>query len=62
MQATQSVLNIADDTTFPLKVSPANYGDEMPFWQDLNYGSFVFVAFLAKVLLLGHPRGVQSYL
>lgn len=62
VEATQSLLNIADDPTFALKVSPESHGDPVPFWEDLNRGSFAFVGFLTKVLLTGHPRGVQSYL
>lgn len=61
-EVTQSVLNIADDPHFPIKVAPSNHGEIIPFWEDLNRGSFAFVAFLAKVLLTSHPRGVRSYL
>ncbi|EPY40304.1 hypothetical protein AGDE_03624 [Angomonas deanei] len=56
------MLTVAEENNFPIKFSPKNFGEEMPFWHDLNRGSFAFVSFLAKVLLTGHPRGVQSYL
>lgn len=62
VEASQSILNVVTDASFPLKTSPENHGNEVPFWQDLSRGSFVFVGFLTKVLLTGHPRGVQSYL
>lgn len=62
VDVSQSVLNVVDDLTFPLKVSPANHWEETPFWEDLNRGSFAFIAYLTKVLITGHPRGVQSYL
>ncbi|KAK7197967.1 hypothetical protein NESM_000751700 [Novymonas esmeraldas] len=62
VEATQSVLNVADDPSFALKVAPELHGEPVPFWEDLSHGSFAFVGFLAKVLLTGHPRGVKSYL
>lgn len=62
MTATQSFLNIVEDSSFPLKLSPKNFGQDLGFWPDLNRGSFAFVGYLTKVLLTGHPRGVQSYL
>ncbi|KAG5492803.1 hypothetical protein JKF63_01383 [Porcisia hertigi] len=62
VEATQSVLSIADDPSFALKVSPEEHGEPVPFWEDLSRGSFAFVGFLTKVLLTGHLRGVRSYL
>ncbi|ORC92080.1 uncharacterized protein TM35_000042940 [Trypanosoma theileri] len=60
--ATLSVLTVVEDQSFPLKVSPMNHGEELSFWPDLTLGSFVFVAYLAKALRTGYPRGVRSYL
>ncbi|KAG5466969.1 hypothetical protein LSCM1_01147 [Leishmania martiniquensis] len=60
--ATQSVLSIASDPDFPLRVSPEEHGESVPFWDDVTRGSFAFVGFLTKVLLTGHPRGLKSYL
>ncbi|KAG5491289.1 hypothetical protein JIQ42_01187 [Leishmania sp. Namibia] len=62
VEATQSVLSIANDPGFALRVSPEHHGEPVPFWDDLTRGSFAFVGFLTKVLLTGHPRGVLSYL
>ncbi|CBZ30933.1 conserved hypothetical protein [Leishmania mexicana MHOM/GT/2001/U1103] len=62
VEATQSLLSITDDPSFALKVSPERHGEPVPFWEDLTRGSFTFLGLLTKVLLTGHPRGVQSYL
>ncbi|RNF08601.1 uncharacterized protein Tco025E_07130 [Trypanosoma conorhini] len=60
--ATLSLLNLAEDGSFPLKVSPQNHGEELAFWPDLTYGSFAFIGYLTKALRTGSPRGVRSYL
>ncbi|KEG13362.1 hypothetical protein DQ04_01051150 [Trypanosoma grayi] len=60
--ATLSVITVAEDQSFPLKVSPENHGDELAFWPDLTWGSFVLIGYLAKALRTGYPRGVRSYL
>ncbi|RNE99392.1 hypothetical protein TraAM80_08213 [Trypanosoma rangeli] len=59
---TLSLLNLAEDASFPLKVSPQNHGEELAFWPDLTYGSFAFIGYLTKVLRSGSPRGERSYL
>ncbi|KAG8343961.1 SET domain [Trypanosoma vivax] len=60
--ATLSVLNVSEEPSFPLKVSPTNHGEVLHFWGDLSLGSFAFVGFLAKVLLSGQPQGLRGYL
>nr|CCC93066.1 unnamed protein product [Trypanosoma congolense IL3000] len=60
--ATLSLLTVSDDLSFPLRVSPVNSGERLSFWSDLTFGSFVFVAYLARVLQTGRPRGIRSYL
>lgn len=62
VEASQCVINVCQSARFPLQVSPDNHWEEVPFWPDLNRGSFAFVSFLATVAVTGHPRGVQSYL
>ncbi|GET92904.1 hypothetical protein, conserved [Leishmania tarentolae] len=62
VEATQSLLNVADDPNFAFKVPAERHGEPVPFWEDLTRGSFAFLGFLTKVLLTGHPRGVKSYL
>ncbi|CBH14600.1 uncharacterized protein TEOVI_000057600 [Trypanosoma equiperdum] len=60
--ATLSLLTVSNDLSFPLKVSPASHGNKLEFWDDLTLGSFSFVAYLAKALQTGQPRGIRSYL
>ncbi|CCW61420.1 unnamed protein product [Phytomonas sp. EM1] len=60
--ATLSIFNVIEDITFPFKVSSLNHGDKMPFFQDLTRGDFALIAFLAKALLTGNPRGIKMYL
>lgn len=60
--ATLSVLSLAEDQSFPLKVSPQNHSEPLAFWPDLTLGSFALVGYLARALHTGSPRGVSSYL
>ncbi|KAF5225562.1 hypothetical protein TcYC6_0070030 [Trypanosoma cruzi] len=60
--ATLSVLTLAGDESFPIKVSPQNHGDELEFWSDLTLGSFALIGYFTKALRTGSPRGVRSYL
>lgn len=57
-----SLLNVADDPSFPLRVSPSNYGEVLPWWPQLTWGTFCFVGYLARMWMSGEPAGMQAYL
>ena len=61
-KAVLSVLNVVEDPSFPMKVSPDNLGKELEWWPDLTWGSLCFVGLLARCWITGNVKGVQSYL
>lgn len=63
VEATQSILSAVQDTKFPISsmCCPDDYGESVPFWPDLNRGSFAFVAYIASAILTGNPKGLRVY-
>lgn len=58
-----SVLNVMEERgQFPLKCSPSRASEVLPWWSDLSWASFCFVAYLTRAMLIGTPRHVQMYL
>eukprot|EP00744_Colponema_vietnamica_P022718 GILI01032695.1.p1 GENE.GILI01032695.1~~GILI01032695.1.p1 ORF type:complete len:305 (+),score=37.02 GILI01032695.1:43-915(+) len=62
VSATLSALNVVQDTSFPLRVSPQNFGQDLAWWPDLTWGSFAFVGLLTQSWVTGNVKGMQSYL
>lgn len=60
--AALSPLNVVQDSSFPLKISPQNFGNDLPWWPDMTWGSFAFVAMLTQCWITGNVKGIQSYL
>jgi hypothetical protein len=61
-RATLSVLNVTDDPLSPVKAGPQNFGEELPWWPDLTWGSFAVIAHMARVMVTQQPKGVYSFL
>ena len=61
-KATISVLNVTDDPLSPIKAGPQNFGEELPWWPDLTWGSFTVIAQVARVILTQQPKGLHSYI
>jgi hypothetical protein len=58
--ASLSVHTVQTDTSFPLGVTFKNYAEPLPWWNDLNWGTFAQIMHLAKTKLTTEG-GVASY-
>ena len=56
-----SLHTVQAESGYPLTVSSSNFGDEVEWWSDMNWGMFTLAAYLAKEKLIG-DSGVSAYL
>eukprot|EP00760_Papus_ankaliazontas_P030018 PhM_4_TR4575/c0_g1_i1/m.16329 len=56
LEATFSFLNFEKDTDFPLRVSPADFGETLPWWPDLDWGTFSLMMWMTAGYIKNDPR------
>lgn len=61
-RVTFSALSLLDEPGFPLKLSPVQLGEPVPFWPDLSWGSFATICGMAKASVTENPRHFSVYL
>jgi hypothetical protein len=57
---TLSLLDVAADPYFPLRASPTNFGSPVPFWPEVNWGTFVLTAWLTRRWMEAHGGVSQT--
>ena len=61
LRSTFSFLNFELERTFPLKVTPQDYGLGLSWWPDLDWGTFTLIAWLTSKSLVENPN-TQPYI